>query len=327
MKISAGIGSVDDLREMAAAGADSVYFGYVPPEWYRRFGEGTALNRREALSYNVQIGSRAELLILRDLCRILRIPARVVFNAPQYPKAALPHVLSVVREAAEAGFRDIIAADRPLIRRLAAGGDGVPSGLRLYVSGEYGELNYHAVRELAAFGAAGIIFPRQTAIAEMAALTAAFPSLEYEAFVLNEKCHFTGAYCSSLHTDVLGALCRLPCRLAAGTEGKAELPGHDPGPERAEGEAGISPGSGGCGLCALPALRSAGITSLKVVSRGCDRETAAASVRCLRTALDLLAETPSPEAYRESLFGTLFPEGCGGDCYYDETRQGDCLRR
>ena len=38
-------------------------------------------------------------------------------------------------------------------------------------------------------------------------------TLEYEAFALNELCHFTGAFCSSLHCDELAPACRLPYRL------------------------------------------------------------------------------------------------------------------
>lgn len=36
---------------------------------------------------------------------------------------------------------------------------------------------------------------------------------EFEAFVLNELCHFTGAFCNSLHCDEMGYLCRVPYRL------------------------------------------------------------------------------------------------------------------
>ena len=37
--------------------------------------------------------------------------------------------------------------------------------------------------------------------------------LEFEAFVLNELCQFTGAFCNSLHCDELGHLCRVPYEL------------------------------------------------------------------------------------------------------------------
>ena len=36
---------------------------------------------------------------------------------------------------------------------------------------------------------------------------------EFEAFVLNEQCQFTGAFCNSWHCDEMGYLCRIPCWL------------------------------------------------------------------------------------------------------------------
>ena len=39
-----------------------------------------------------------------------------------------------------------------------------------------------------------------------------FPD-EYEAFILNELCHFSGAFCNSLHCDELTHLCRVPYEL------------------------------------------------------------------------------------------------------------------
>ena len=38
-------------------------------------------------------------------------------------------------------------------------------------------------------------------------------NIEYEAFVLNELCHFSGGFCNSLHCDELGHLCRVPYRV------------------------------------------------------------------------------------------------------------------
>ena len=40
--------------------------------------------------------------------------------------------------------------------------------------------------------------------------------LEFEAFVLNRLCQFTGAFCNSLHCDELGHLCRVPYETVVG---------------------------------------------------------------------------------------------------------------
>ena len=39
------------------------------------------------------------------------------------------------------------------------------------------------------------------------------PKLEYEAFAMNELCHFHGAFCSSLHCDELCHMCHVPYKI------------------------------------------------------------------------------------------------------------------
>ena len=55
MKITAGLGSVDDYLPYVEAGADEFFCGYVPYEWMKNGGLTYPLNRREVLYYNVQI--------------------------------------------------------------------------------------------------------------------------------------------------------------------------------------------------------------------------------------------------------------------------------
>ena len=52
MKITAGLGSVDDYLPYVEAGADEFFCGYVPYEWMQNGGLTYPLNRREVLYYN-----------------------------------------------------------------------------------------------------------------------------------------------------------------------------------------------------------------------------------------------------------------------------------
>ena len=63
MKITAGLGSIDDYPRYVRAGADELFCGYVPFSWSEKYGTVLPLNRREVLNYNVQIGSFSELEI------------------------------------------------------------------------------------------------------------------------------------------------------------------------------------------------------------------------------------------------------------------------
>lgn len=49
MKITAGLGKMENLPKLAAAGADEVFCGYVPLSWLERYGNRTPMNRREVL--------------------------------------------------------------------------------------------------------------------------------------------------------------------------------------------------------------------------------------------------------------------------------------
>ena len=72
MKITSGLGSIDDYPRYARAGADELFCGYVPFSWSEKYGTVLPLNRREVLNYNVQIGSFSELEILANM--VQKIP-------------------------------------------------------------------------------------------------------------------------------------------------------------------------------------------------------------------------------------------------------------
>ena len=46
MKITAGLGSIDEYERFAQAGADEFFCGYVPFSWAEKYGTVMPLNRR-----------------------------------------------------------------------------------------------------------------------------------------------------------------------------------------------------------------------------------------------------------------------------------------
>lgn len=154
--------------------------------------------------------------------------------------------------------------------------------------------------------------------------------LEFEAFVLNELCQFTGAFCNSLHCDELGHLCRVPYEL--GRVRRKLLSGNNVNFDDEAltlDEEGYLCGATGCGLCALYALQRAGITHLKLVGRGNHADFMEKDIRNLRKALDIL----------RALFGsglperdetTAFPAGCAETAIMRNpagTRINSCRKR
>ena len=47
MKITAGLGSINEYVRYVEAGADEFFCGYVPYEWNKKYGTVLPLNRRE----------------------------------------------------------------------------------------------------------------------------------------------------------------------------------------------------------------------------------------------------------------------------------------
>mgnify|MGYP000662405602 CR=1 FL=1 len=77
MKITSGLGSIDDYPRYARAGADELFCGYVPFSWSEKYGTVLPLNRREVLNYNVQIGSFSELEILANMVQKYQKPVHL----------------------------------------------------------------------------------------------------------------------------------------------------------------------------------------------------------------------------------------------------------
>ena len=311
MKITAGIANADQLTLYREAGADEFYCGYIPDFWPEHIGASVPLNRREVLYCPVQIGGRNELRLLRERATALSVPVALTFNAPCYPPTAIPVAVNAIEQCLSDGFDRFIVADPALMQALLE--RGLLPSLHLHISGEAGEINRAALEFWRSFSPDRIIFHRKVGLSNMASLIRsdrkAHPDapLEYEAFAMNESCHFNGAFCSAPHCDEYPHLCHLPWRLAPVRSGDP-LPSTPPLAVPDEEIAGHS----GCGVCSLPALARSGITTLKVVGRGADTDEMIRDIHVLRKALTLAEQGASAAEIRLA----CFPDGCSGNCYY-----------
>ena len=115
MKITAGLGSVDDYPMYVEAGADECFCGYVPFAWAEKYGVLNPLNRREVRAYNVQIGSYEELKILGNMRKYYQMPVAITFNSLSYTPEQYPVVGEIIGQCHQAGFDTIIVADPALL--------------------------------------------------------------------------------------------------------------------------------------------------------------------------------------------------------------------
>lgn len=324
MKIVAGLGSIDEYETFVKAGADEFFCGYVPFSWAEKYGVIHPLNRREVLFYNVQIGSMSELQILKKMVDYYGKPVELTFNSIYYTGEQYPVIAEIITQCMAAGFENFIIADPALMLYLRQ--QKINCGIHL--SGETAEVNRGMLEQMLPFGIRRVIFHRKNSLEDMQSCIkeADFPH-EYEAFILNELCHFSGAFCNSLHCDELTHLCRVPYELGnlykkeetdtaqkdvaetdriQGKEGKG-LP---------LDEDGYLTGSTGCGLCALYRMKQVGITHLKLVGRGNYTDFMEKDIRQLRKVLDILENSDSEAQYQKKMKASLFPDGCSRNCYY-----------
>lgn len=324
MKIVAGLGSIDEYETFVKAGADEFFCGYVPFSWAEKYGVIHPLNRREVLFYNVQIGSMSELQILKKMVDYYGKPVKLTFNSLYYTGEQYPVIAEIITQCMAAGFENFIIADPALILYLRQ--QKINCGIHL--SGETAEVNRGMLEQMLPFGIRRVIFHRKNSLEDMQSCIkeADFPH-EYEAFILNELCHFSGAFCNSLHCDELTHLCRVPHELGnlhkkeetdAAQKDVAET-------DRIQGkegkglpldEDGYLTGSTGCGLCALYRMKQVGITHLKLVGRGNYTDFMEKDIRQLRKVLDILENSDSEAQYQKKMKASLFPDGCSRNCYY-----------
>lgn len=361
MKITAGLGSVDDYVRFVQAGADECFCGYVPYEWSRKYGTVMPANRREVLCVPVQLGAFSELEILAAMVKQYQKPVHLTFNALSYLPEQYPELAAIIRRCMKLGFLSYIIADPALIIYLRQQN----IACEIHLSGEMGEMNRGTAAFFQQFQMKRIIFHRKVPIQDMQSVIAAERAAggwrtgtEFEAFVLNELCQFTGAFCSSLHCDELGHLCRVPywpgpvkdkqepgvqetetcadsIRPMRSGKGKLQEMAGNPEAdqlwhradtsdseseriERCRDTSGYLCGESGCGLCALYRLQQAGITHLKVVGRGNYRDFMEKDIRNLRRALTILAQSATREAWQKRMKQEMFPHGCSRNCYYVE---------
>lgn len=324
MKIVAGLGSIDEYETFVKAGADEFFCGYVPFSWAEKYGVIHPLNRREVLFYNVQIGSMSELQILKKMVDYYGKPVELTFNSIYYTGEQYPVIAEIIIQCMAVGFENFIIADPALMLYLRQ--QKINCGIHL--SGETAEVNRGMLEQMLPFGIRRVIFHRKNSLEDMQSCIkeADFPH-EYEAFILNELCHFSGAFCNSLHCDELTHLCRVPYELGnlhkkeetdAAQKDVAET-------DRIQGkegkglpldEDGYLTGSTGCGLCALYRMKQVGITHLKLVGRGNYTDFMEKDIRQLRKALDILENSDSEAQYQKKMKASLFPDGCSQNCYY-----------
>jgi collagenase-like PrtC family protease len=333
MKIVAPLTHVEAYAPLVQAGADEFFCGFIPYGWLKKYQVTVPINRREYFlkRFQTNICGLGHMKILGRAVRTHGIPVKVALNAHYYIEGAYPLLAALVVDLGELGFDTFIISDPALMVYLR------DQGIRckIHLSGELMVLSYQSLSFFERFDVTRLIFPRKIDLDNVGRLTARNPSMEYEAFVLNSLCPWSGGLCQSLHTDELPHLCEEVYSVSPTGAGSRRFPGLDetleemreikflhaagrtPAARRARER--YSLGKEGCGLCRIRKMADVGITHLKVVGRGYALEQLVHDVRhvkqCIRLSEDVRDQSRYAEIVRNNLFGGKCPEAVGG-CYY-----------
>lgn len=328
MKIVSGLGCIDDYIRLVKAGADEVFCGYVPYEWNKKYGSLFPLNRREVLYYNIQINSLEDMKILKKMVDKYKVPVSIAFNYLYYIEDQYEEIASIIEDLISIGFNEFIIADIALILYLKE------KGMKcvIHLSGECAEINSLAIDFLNKLNISRYVFHRKNTIEDIESCIKnnKIKNLQYEAFILNEKCHYSGAFCSSLHCDEMCHLCTMPYDLAKVNEKANYFPYVDKRLELYYKELEDEElyleneykndsyllGSTGCGICELKKLKEAGVTHLKVVGRGKYIDDIEKDIIGLKQAINIIENIEDDENYKKVIKNKLFKGKCSKECYY-----------
>jgi U32 family peptidase len=310
LKLLAPIRNSLEIEPLLQAGADEFYCGISPPAWQERFGQ-TWVNRRSPGS--------AGVADLEDFRRIVTLaaghPVHVTLNAPSYPAGAMEMLTEFAASLLGEGAAGLIVADMDLLLTLTGCGlDG-----RIHLSSLAACTNPGAASFFQELGVSRIILPRHVTLAEIENII--IPGMEFEVFLLNDGCVFEEGLCATTHAA--GTFCLNDGEETMGISGSTledyefwrwtlnhcgcrTNRGYPVGP---------------CGLCALPRLRRAGVTSLKVVGREASLTRKEAAVRLAFAALQLAEKGADPGDIRGAVIDLRgVPSLCQGGtlCYYPD---------
>lgn len=323
MKILAPLTNIDHFEKLLDAGAEEFYCGMVPYEWIEKYGFG--LNRR-AFRSNTAFNSFTAMKILKEKASTYRIPVKITLNSLLYSQAQYDMIYNLVEKFMELGFDTYIIADIGLFVFLKEHG----INCKVHISGEMPAINTMTIDLLMQYGITRIIFPRRMSIADMESCIQKYGSkLEYESFILNESCVYTGAFCNSIHCDELRNACYLPydfsllkdnendfhlfyryLQMVKSRNSKSEnirVEKHDIG-------------DSGCGLCFIKKLCEIGITTLKVAGRGKEVNNLIEDITSIKKALSFI-DQDSQNDYMQKILDEFFEGQCKNSyafCYYPQ---------
>lgn len=276
--------------------------------------------------------SYSSMKILKRMADSYGIPVKITFNAHYYQNELYPYITKIVNSLMDIGFETFIIADLALVIYLREAG----IKCTVHFSGEIEAINHRTIQLLNQFEVSRYVFPRKIPIANMEQLingSGVKGQIEFEAFILNALCSFSGGFCNSLHCDELLPACYIPQKTSklddesnifpkVGDKLKSMEMFRDrlklADPEKKRGYDYPRFGNEGCGVCKIRKLMDIGVTHLKVVGRGYVLEYMIEDIKIMKSLIRLANEITDPHEYEVRVKAEIFNNRCPAFCYYPD---------
>lgn len=277
------------------------------------------------------ITEKGSMKILGRMVEKYKVPIKITFNSHYYVRSLYPILMDVVKDLMDMGFDTFIIADIAFIIYLREKG----IDCNIHISGEMEVYNSNAVKFLNQFDISRVVFPRKVTLKNIKDLisNSKLNTMEYEAFILNAMCLYSGAFCNGIHSDELPFICEIPFQVKRFKGGSNKFrtaekalnkmvnlqnysQQNKQNPQIGQGNFSYTLASSGCGLCRIKELMDIGVTHLKVVGRGCILETLIKDIQYTNKAINIANEPLTSEEYISKIRSEFFNNMCTYLCYY-----------
>ena len=192
MKILAPVSSLEELKRVAASGADEVYCGVLSERWVTRYSHLASANRVDRRNGN--LASHEELKEVVAWAHANGIKVNVALNA-LYSPAQQALVREELDAILDAGPDGLIVTDIGLLASLKSR----KAQVRVHASTGLSAFNSQTVAFLKAQGADRIVLPRALNREEVRGLAGKNPGTAFEVFVMNGRCRNIDGFCTFQH--------------------------------------------------------------------------------------------------------------------------------
>ncbi len=325
MKILSPLDNIDEVEQLAGAGADEFYCGVLEDEWYAKYPV-ISINRRPAGKGHFRRFSDLKAAV--SLSHNLGKKVFFTVNEHYYTQEQMPLVIRYIESALAAGIDALIVTDYGLMAFLQE--QRYPIALHVSTGGTV--FNWRSAAFYKGLGAARITLPRHLTIPEIQEIIATMPAMETTVFILNSRCINVDGLCTFQHglaRKEIFPMFRNACMLSYHVEAATvddngslrALSSNSPVVQRQKIWETIHVDDHPCGACALYEFTSLGITSVKIVGRGNTLERKLRDVTFLKTLLAYLESTaPSKKKFRQTarqLYTQTYNRACRLHlCYY-----------